>query len=225
LNGRRDFFICYARKDRDKYARRLERALWRHGFSVWIDQGEIAPGESIIEKVEQGIKISRYVIPLITQNFHAREFPKREMRAALTREIGYRRDIVVPIYDILISTFHERYPLLSDKYLLCWKDGLLTIMEGLRRKLQTDRTIYESYVSHIDEIAVMSSLKIERLEYGYGSQIVEIPGLSLLKLPARVHMPGPAPAGSAFKRHRVALVLPKRQLIGLWQNQNVLESV
>jgi hypothetical protein len=88
-------FICHASSDK-AHARRLAHALSGQGFRVWIDEAEIKPGDSLIEKIESGIFTSRNLVVLLTANSVSSRWCKEELRMALALQIRGERIRVLP---------------------------------------------------------------------------------------------------------------------------------
>ena len=79
----RDVFLCHAREDRAPVVRPLATALEQAGISCWYDEAEIRWGDSITQKVNDGLGISRYVIVVLSTAFLEKPWPRRELHAAL----------------------------------------------------------------------------------------------------------------------------------------------
>lgn len=60
-------FLSHARKD-DYLARELGQRLEREGFSVWISEEQISPGENWAKKVAKGLDESELMVILLTPN-------------------------------------------------------------------------------------------------------------------------------------------------------------
>jgi hypothetical protein len=76
-----DIFLSYHRKD-DEWVRRLVDALSKQGVDVWYDE-KIKPGESWREKIEEGLRQSRYVGFIITPETARSNWLALELGAAL----------------------------------------------------------------------------------------------------------------------------------------------
>ena len=59
-----DIFLSYSRQDRD-WVIELANALRKKGLRVF-DETEIKPGELVAEEMEEGLKESKYIIPIIS---------------------------------------------------------------------------------------------------------------------------------------------------------------
>ena len=53
----KDVFICHASEDKSDIIKPLITAFKRESISYWYDKEEIKWGDSIIEKVNDGLKI------------------------------------------------------------------------------------------------------------------------------------------------------------------------
>ena len=82
----RDVFICHASEDKTTVVRPLTKALTEQGISCWLDEAEIKWGDSITKKVNEGLSISRFVIVILSQAFLSKNWPERELNAALNIE-------------------------------------------------------------------------------------------------------------------------------------------
>lgn len=80
----RDVFICHASEDKDGITEKLTSALKDSGFSFWYDNAEIEWGDSVTEKVNEGLVISRYVLVVLSPNFMKKHWPQRELYSVLT---------------------------------------------------------------------------------------------------------------------------------------------
>lgn len=127
----RDVFICHSHVDKATYANPLNEALNAQGVSCWIDEAQILPGESIVEKVNEGLRTSRFIVVIITASFMERRWPQKELNAALSKEIRTGDVAVVPILDVDRNTYFERYPLFEDKLYLDWREGIDRIADHI----------------------------------------------------------------------------------------------
>jgi hypothetical protein len=220
--SRRDFFICYADADLRRYVLPLQRALERNGYSTWVAEGEIKPGQNIVSKIGTAIRDSRYVVPIITSQSLHRSFPRGELELFIQRMFETGRECVIPICDADVVEVRSAFPLLAKTHLTAWNTGLSKIMEGIRAKLTEDRQVYESYMDAIESVPVIADIHIEVLQYGYGSSIVEIPGSKLRLLTPDTQLPPKAPAGARLKRHRVAKLFTAKELRSMWEDESVV---
>jgi len=66
---KRDIFICHANEDKREVVRPLVKVLQKEDIHCWVDEGEIKWGDIITQKVNEGLKIFRFVIAVLSQGF------------------------------------------------------------------------------------------------------------------------------------------------------------
>ncbi len=89
-------FLSHSSKDK-AFARRLGADLRRNGHVVWIDEAEIQVGDSLIEKIRDGIDEVDFVAAVLSKASIKSEWVKKELDLASNREIEERRVIVLPL--------------------------------------------------------------------------------------------------------------------------------
>ncbi|MCG3127089.1 MAG: hypothetical protein CHACPFDD_01947 [Phycisphaerae bacterium] len=88
-------FLSHSHKDKP-FARRLADDLRRHGHVVWIDEGEIQVGDSLTEKIRDGIDRVDFVIAVISEHSVSSSWVRKELDLASNREMEAGRVIVLP---------------------------------------------------------------------------------------------------------------------------------
>lgn len=134
----RDVFICHASEDKLEIARPLVQALSDVGISYWYDEAEIIWGDSIPKRVNEGLKISKYVVVLLSESFISKNWPQREFNSAINIEATSGQVRVLPLLvgnNTEIKQIIAKYPILNDKSYLKWTDGLSKIIEALQARL------------------------------------------------------------------------------------------
>lgn len=130
----RDVFICHSFADKAKYVTPLANALARQSVSCWVDQAEIQAGVSIIDSVSAGLKKASFVLVLITESFLSRNWPGKELNAALSREFRIGTVSVIPVVAVPKDEYFDRFPLLEDKLFLDWREGPEAIARKIGRR-------------------------------------------------------------------------------------------
>ncbi len=77
-----DVFISYSLKDRT-WVRDLAKALHDQGLTVWYDEAEVKPGESLLERIHEGLNKSRSIVFLIGTGASKSNWTAAELGAAL----------------------------------------------------------------------------------------------------------------------------------------------
>jgi len=88
-------FLSHSSDDK-VFARRLGNDLRQYGAKVWIDEAEIKIGDSLIDKISEGLSEMQYVIVLLSKYSCDSEWVKRETNIALSKEIQGKKVIVLP---------------------------------------------------------------------------------------------------------------------------------
>jgi hypothetical protein len=82
-------FISYNHKD-NEIAERLALELVRHNIKLWKDSWRIGVGDSLIQKIRDGLEGAQFFCVIFSKNSLESEWVKREITAALLREIENR---------------------------------------------------------------------------------------------------------------------------------------
>ena len=126
-----DVFISHAHEDKDDVARPLAKLLQDNGFRVWIDEAELTLGDSLRQKIDEGLSQSRFGIVILSESFFAKKWPQSELNALWSREDGTNK-VVLPVWhkinrDIIASTS----PLLADKLAVSTDDGIEAVVSAI----------------------------------------------------------------------------------------------
>lgn len=137
-NFLKDVFICHAGEDKASVARPLAVAFYSHNISYWFDEAEILWADSITKKVNEGLRISRYVIVVLSANFLNKPWPEREFYSALNLEASSGEVRVLPLVvgdKKTQQAIMEKYPLINDKNYLTWSGNTQIIVDALKKRL------------------------------------------------------------------------------------------
>lgn len=88
-------FLCHATRDKP-LVRRIAHELERFGIKVWLDEREIRVGDSLREKIEQGLTDADYVVIALSKHSLSRPWVQKEINAAFAREISSRSKVILP---------------------------------------------------------------------------------------------------------------------------------
>lgn len=128
----KDVFLCHASEDKANVVRPLSQALIAANISCWLDEAEIHWGDSITEKVNQGLASSRYVIVVLSEAFLNKNWPKRELNAMLNIEASSGEVKLLPLL-VGATDILNRLPLLNDKLYLNWQGNPDSIVQELNK--------------------------------------------------------------------------------------------
>src|SRR5262249_3818196 len=89
-------FLSHNHADKP-FVRRLAQDLQKAGIRVWLDEAEMMIGDSLIEKIRQGIDEMDYLGVVLSPNSVQSSWVKRELDVAMNQEIGGKRVKVLPL--------------------------------------------------------------------------------------------------------------------------------
>ena len=89
-------FICHSSVDKP-FVEKLAGDLRNLGLGVWLDRWEIKVGDSIINQIEAGIDENDYLAVVISPEAVSSPWVRRELNAAVIRELDERKVVVLPI--------------------------------------------------------------------------------------------------------------------------------
>jgi hypothetical protein len=89
-------FLSHSHHDKP-FVRRLAQDLVNSGARVWLDEAEMLLGDSLIEKIREGIDAMDYVGAVISRHSVASVWVQRELDVAMNQEIQGRRVKVLPL--------------------------------------------------------------------------------------------------------------------------------
>lgn len=93
--------------------RQLRKELFDKGVRIWIDESEIKVGDSLIDKIAEGIADVEFLGAVLSRNSVESNWVKEELRIAITREISGKKLKVLPILidDCEVPVFleHKKY--------------------------------------------------------------------------------------------------------------------
>ena len=139
-------FISYSQRDK-KFVDTLAMNLVLLKHNVWMDRWELKVGDSLIEKVENALTVSSAVILIVSKNSVDSRWCRRELNAALVREIEEKRSLILPcridecemplfLKDKLYADFRAD----PDKALRDIDTALLTISNPFQARVEEPET-------------------------------------------------------------------------------------
>lgn len=143
IRNAKSVFVSYCSQDKD-FAKKLSSDLRLFGVRVWIDEGEIKVGDSLIEKIREGIDQVDYLAVVLTPASANSEWVKKEVDIAMNQEIEGRNVKVLPL---LLKSCDMPGFLKGKRYLNFTADDLYkqALIELLQR-LGVSQNIIESHL-------------------------------------------------------------------------------
>lgn len=89
-------FLSHSHADKP-FARKLAASLRSAGHGVWIDEAEINIGDSLVEKIREGLDQVDYVVAILSRASIDSPWVTKELDIASNREIEEGRVVVLPL--------------------------------------------------------------------------------------------------------------------------------
>ncbi|PLX68170.1 MAG: hypothetical protein C0603_08670 [Denitrovibrio sp.] len=89
-------FLSHNSKDKP-WVRALAERLITDNVVVWLDEAEINIGDSLIDKISEGIREMKYVAAIISKNSVGSSWVQKEISIAMSKEISGRQVTVLPL--------------------------------------------------------------------------------------------------------------------------------
>jgi hypothetical protein len=135
-----DLFISHASEDKQEVAIPLAEALRRAGMSVWLDVDQLQIGDSIREKIESGLVACQYGVVIVSPNFIAKQWPKRELNALFAlEEDGV--PLILPVWHNVDRAAVVSYsPILADRLAMNTQSGFDYLAKGISKVVLGNRS-------------------------------------------------------------------------------------
>ena len=125
-------FLSHSSRDKP-FIRQLATDLTKNDIIVWLDEQMIKVGESIVERVGQGLAESDYFLIALSDNSVNSEWVKKELNEALLKEIAERKVKVLPLKlsdcEIPALIRDKKYADFSSSY----RAGLTDLLAAMRK--------------------------------------------------------------------------------------------
>ncbi len=100
-------FISYSSKDKE-FVKKLIRELNRKKVNIWIDEFEIKVGDSIIEKITEGLSESSYLIIVLSKHSLKSKWVEKELKISLMLQLNKG---AIKIFPLLYKIDFDEIPL------------------------------------------------------------------------------------------------------------------
>ncbi|MCP5104365.1 MAG: toll/interleukin-1 receptor domain-containing protein, partial [bacterium] len=133
-NTKKITFISYSHIDKE-FVERLTIDLEDEGISVWVDEKEIKVGESISQKLEEGISVCNYFCIVISKDSINSKWVQREYSTAINAQLSpgttptilplLFQNVELPVFlkDIKYADFSKSY-----------NKGLTKLLDAIKEK-------------------------------------------------------------------------------------------
>ena len=110
----RDYFISHAGEDRSEFVDPLVEEMKRRGQTVWYSEFEVTLGDSLLTRINEGLKNSRFGVVVLSPNFFLKPWPRAELDGLAARAAVEDRKVILPVWHRLgHAEVTERSPALG----------------------------------------------------------------------------------------------------------------
>jgi hypothetical protein len=127
-----DAFICHAWEDKETFVAGFAHRLSSLGASIWYDDYSLEVGDSLREKIDEGLRKSRFGIVILSPSFFAKRWPQAELNAMFSEERRRGTKVILPLlHQIAPCDIGLFSPLLADRLCLSTAVGLESVVTRL----------------------------------------------------------------------------------------------
>ena len=91
-----DVFIAHASEDKD-FVTPLALSVIERGIKVWYDDFILKLGCSLRSEIDKGLSQSNYGLVILSHNFFAKHWPRKELNG-LTSQENIDRKVIIPVW-------------------------------------------------------------------------------------------------------------------------------
>ena len=113
MQNQPDTFICHASEDKAAIALPLHEALTQLGVHSWLDESEIRLGQSIRQKIDEGLVTCRSATIILSRPFFAKNWPQYEMDGIVGRAMEGEISLFPIQHGITIQEIRDHSPSLA----------------------------------------------------------------------------------------------------------------
>jgi TIR domain-containing protein len=124
-------FICHASEDQADSVRPLAEAL-RKEHDVWYSEYELTLGDSLLQKIDQGLASCDFGVVVLSRAFFAKKWPRAELDGLFALETQSRK-IILPIWKGITEEEVKSYsPILAARLAVSTAEGLPRVLDEIR---------------------------------------------------------------------------------------------
>lgn len=139
-----DIFISHASEDKDVVVRPLAERLRSLGLKVWYDEFTLLLGDSLRQSIDCGLANSRFGIVVLSPNFLAKNWPRKELDGLFSRETEGKKVILPVWHNIDQAELSKHSPMMADRFAVSTSQGLDAVVKEIMKVVDP----YSAYLSN-----------------------------------------------------------------------------
>jgi TIR domain len=93
-----DAFISHASEDKTSVAAPLFQQLTTLGYRIWYDKAVLTLGDSLRQKIDEGLRVSRFGVVILSPSFFAKRWTQLELDGLTARETTTGDKVILPLW-------------------------------------------------------------------------------------------------------------------------------
>lgn len=136
-----DAFICHASEDKEAVALPLANLLIAGDAKVWYDKFSLKIGDSLRQRIDEGLKESRFGVVIISKNFFKKKWTRDELDGLLAMETP-RRKVILPVWHEVTKAYVKRFsPILAGRLAARTSDGMDAVAEAILKEIRREKSL------------------------------------------------------------------------------------
>lgn len=132
-----DFFISHASEDKVTVGRPLYEALTSKSYEVWFDEAELHIGDSLLDKIDEGLANCRFGIVILSPRFFEKEWTQEELKGLRARQLSGGPGIILPVWkDVDANFLNAIHPSLAQIKAANFADGIEKVVAEIEHVFQ-----------------------------------------------------------------------------------------
>lgn len=124
-------FLCHDSRDKE-YVEKIHFELAKKSIHSWLDKYEMTVGDSLTEKITDGLNKADFGIIFLSKHFLSNEkWVKYELQTLMSKQIYLNQKVILPVWLDIEESDLEKHYWLKEKMGANSKDGLERVVEQL----------------------------------------------------------------------------------------------
>jgi tetratricopeptide (TPR) repeat protein len=132
-------FLSHASEDKG-FVKSLAEEL-RKQYKVWYDEFELTVGDSLLQKINEGLSSCDYGVVVLSPVFFKKKWPQAELDGLFAVENSTRK-VILPVWKDLTAEDVRRFsPILAGRLGVSTSDGIDKVVMELRRAISVSENV------------------------------------------------------------------------------------
>lgn len=131
-------FLSHAWEDKESFIEPLYQAL-KDEYDVWYDKARITLGDSIYEKISEGIRECDFGVVVFSPAFLRKNWTQEEFNGLKALQTEKRKVILPILHKLTIDDLKAKWPIEAGKFAISSSEGIAAIVEAIHYAVGADR--------------------------------------------------------------------------------------